>query len=51
MKVIQNDPRMVNSERIFTINQNELSYVMKMTTKNTPEHQQHLASSLKRQPE
>ncbi len=51
MKLIQNDPRMVNSERIFTINQNELSYVMKMTTKNTPEHQQHLASLLKRQPE
>jgi len=46
IKLIQNDPRMVSSERIFTINDNELTYTMKMSTKNTPEHQQHLKAEL-----
>ena len=46
MKLIQNDPRMVSSERIFTIQNNQLSYVKKMATRNTPEHQQHLQATL-----
>jgi hypothetical protein len=46
MKLIQNDPRMVSSERIFTIQDNQLSYVKKMATQNTPEHQQHLQATL-----
>lgn len=46
MKLIQNDPRMVSSERIFTIQDNQLSYVKKMATQNTPEHQQHLQARL-----
>jgi hypothetical protein len=49
MKLIQNDPRMVNSERIFTMQQDKLSYIVKMATKNTPEHQQHLESTLNRE--
>ena len=46
MKLIQNDPRMVSSERIFTIQDNQLTYVKKMATQNTPEHQQHLQATL-----
>lgn len=46
MKLIQNDPRMVNSERIFTFHDSKLTYRMKMTTKNTPLHQQHLEAIL-----
>jgi hypothetical protein len=49
MKLIQNDPRMVSSERIFTMQQDKLSYIVKMATKNTPEHQQHLESTLSRE--
>lgn len=46
MKLIQNDPRLVSSERIFTIRDNQLSYVKKRATKNTPVHQQHLQATL-----
>jgi hypothetical protein len=46
MKLIQNDPRIVSSERIFTIEGNQLSYVKKMATKNIPTHQQHLEATL-----
>ena len=46
MKLIQNDPRMVSSERIFTIQDNQLSYIKKMSTLNTKEHQQHLQAML-----
>ncbi|TRX33267.1 FABP family protein [Flavobacterium sp. ZT3R18] len=48
MKFIHNDPRMKNSERIFEITENSLSYIVKMSTQNTPEHQQHLKSLLKK---
>ena len=46
IKLIQNDPRMVSSERIFIIYKDKLTYTMKMSTKNTPEHQQHLKAEL-----
>jgi hypothetical protein len=46
MKLIQNDPRMVSSERIFTIQDNQLSYIKKMSTLNTKEHQQDLQAML-----
>lgn len=48
MKLIKNDPRMLYSERVYTINKNELSYVMKMTTQTTTKHQQHLKAILKK---
>lgn len=46
MKLLHNDPRVVSSERIFTIKDNQLSYIKKMATQNTPEHQQHLQAEL-----
>jgi THAP domain-containing protein 4 len=49
MVTIANDPRMMNSERIFTIKDDKLSYIVKMATKNTPEHQHHLQSLLEKE--
>ena len=45
-KVLANDSRMVMSERIFAIDNNKLSYIMKMSTNNIEEHQQHLKAEL-----
>jgi hypothetical protein len=46
MKLLQNDPRVISSERIFTISNQNLSYIKKMATQNTPDHQQHLEAEL-----
>ena len=46
MQVIKNDIRMVNSERVYTINGNEMSFIMKMTTQKIVKHQQHLHARL-----
>lgn len=46
MKLLQNDPRVVHSERIFTITNQNLSYIKKMATQNTPYLQQHLEAEL-----
>jgi len=47
-KLVENDPRMVKSERIFKIEGDKLEYLMKMTTKNITQHQQHLKAELKK---
>lgn len=46
MKILNNDPRVLNSERIFTIKDGQLSYIKKMATHNVPQHQQHLKAVL-----
>lgn len=47
-KILNNDDRMVSSEREFKFLNNQLSYVVKMSTKDVRNHQQHLESHLVR---
>ncbi|HAS46488.1 MAG TPA: hypothetical protein DCS93_38760 [Microscillaceae bacterium] len=44
--LLQNDPRMISSERLWQFTDKQLAYTMKMATQNTPMHQQHLEASL-----
>ncbi len=44
-KILQNDTRMISSERKFVSIGSKLSYIVYMATQNTPE-QQHLKSNL-----
>lgn len=44
--LLQHDPRMITSERRFHIVGDQMSYIMKMATQKTPNHQQHLEAEL-----
>jgi hypothetical protein len=48
--VLDHDPRLVRTKRVFTLKGNTLSYVMQMATRTTPEPllQHHLSANLTR---
>ena len=45
-ELLHHDPRLITSERRFQIVGDQMSYIMKMATQKTPNHQQHLEAEL-----